>query len=87
MNEGVAAPESVSADQPRPSKYELDNARAAAHLKIKPGTLATWRALKRHRIPFVRVGRKIFYSRDDLDNWLETRRGTEPNPRKSKTGK
>lgn len=75
--EAPAASESVAQ-----SKYALDNAAAAAKLNISPTTLATWRSQRRYEIPFTRVGRKIFYSAADIDAWLESRRGTEPNPRK-----
>jgi excisionase family DNA binding protein len=67
-------------EQPRAySRYDLDTVAAAAYLLLRPNTLALWRSQKRQAIPFVKVGRKILYSRADLDQWLETRRGTEPN--------
>src|SRR5215471_9399058 len=42
----------------------------AQNLDLSPATLATWRC--QHRGPsFLRVGRKIWYPRDQVDAWLE----------------
>jgi excisionase family DNA binding protein len=51
----------------------LDNAQAATYLGITPRTLEVWRAVKRHPIPYIKVGRLVKYRRDDLDAWLASR--------------
>ena len=32
---------------------------------------------KRHRIPFIKIGRKVAYLKSDLDNWLMAHRVTQ----------
>ncbi len=51
----------------------LDSNAAADYIGVSRTTLPTWRCLKRYSIPFLRVGRKIYYRVDDLDRWLESR--------------
>lgn len=55
----------------RPELYST--AEAASYLDLKPHTLEVWRSSRRHRIPFIRVGRLIRYRRSDLDEWLKSR--------------
>jgi len=47
----------------------------ADFLGIKAQTLATWRCVGRYDLPFVRVGRKIRYRREDIEAFVE--RNTE----------
>jgi excisionase family DNA binding protein len=51
----------------------LTEAEAAKLLDIKPGTLSVWRSTGRYKIPFVKVGRNVRYTRESLDAWLESR--------------
>lgn len=51
----------------------LDEAQAAQHLDVSPGTLSVWRSTGRYQLPFLKVGRKVRYRLSDLDEWLETR--------------
>ena len=51
----------------------MDNVSSANLIGIKPVTLSTWRSLGRYGIPFVKVGRKVMYRRQDLIDWLESR--------------
>jgi len=53
----------------------LKNTEAANLLKIKPETLAVWRAEHRYNIPFIKVGRSVRYRLSDLEVWLESREG------------
>lgn len=46
---------------------------AAAYLGIKESTLAVWRCTKRYPLPFVKVGRLVYYSKTALDAFLESR--------------
>ncbi len=49
---------------------------AATILNIRPQTLAIWRCTGRYSLPFIRVGRRIMYSRRALDKWTAGRTGT-----------
>ena len=51
----------------------LNNAEAAAYLDVAPNTLNTWRCNKRYLIPFVKIGSKVKYRKEDLDTWLASR--------------
>jgi len=51
----------------------LDEAQAAKHLDVSPGTLSVWRSTGRYQLPYLKVGRKVRYRLSDLDEWLETR--------------
>jgi predicted DNA-binding transcriptional regulator AlpA len=55
----------------------LDNREAAEFLGVSPTTLITWRCVKRYDLPYIRVGRKIFYCVEDLLRWLESRKVTQ----------
>lgn len=54
---------------------------AAAYLQVNPGTLANWR-VQGCGPKYVRVGRRAFYRRSNLDEWIEARvyerTGAEP---------
>lgn len=52
----------------------LTNAQAAEYLGISPATLNIWRCSKRYTIPFVKVGTRVMYRKEDLDTWLASRR-------------
>jgi hypothetical protein len=45
---------------------------AAALIHLKPATLAAWRcnAARRKRLPYVKVGARVFYRRADIAAWL-----------------
>jgi hypothetical protein len=61
------SPELISADELVPPEI------VAAELLIKRETLTTWR----HRgfgPAFLKVGRRVFYRRDDLAQWLASQR-------------
>lgn len=51
----------------------LTRTEAAAYLKIKPSTLASWACAGRYGLPLVRVGGAVRYRRADLDRWLDGR--------------
>lgn len=51
----------------------IDPAPAAELLGVTEGTLSVWRSTGRYSLPFVKVGRKVKYSRKALDSWLESR--------------
>jgi len=61
----------------KPSDQEderLTVAEAAAFLRLVPNTLNIWRMTGRYNLPYVRVGRRVFYLKSDLIAWLDSRR-------------
>lgn len=51
----------------------LDDKAAATLLDVSPGTLSVWRSTGRYALPFLKVGRKVRYRREDLMAWLKSR--------------
>lgn len=51
----------------------LDTEQAADYLGVMPRTLEVWRCVKRHAIPYIKVGRLVKYRQADLDAWLASR--------------
>jgi len=43
---------------------------AATYLSLDEGTLERWRFHERYGPPFVRVGRRVVYSRKGLEKWV-----------------
>ncbi|MDP2025871.1 helix-turn-helix domain-containing protein [Sulfuriferula sp.] len=61
----------------RPKNPDLiDESEAAEILDVSPGTLSVWRSTGRYALPFVKVGRKVRYSRTVLNAWLDGRTRT-----------
>ncbi|ELI5413968.1 helix-turn-helix domain-containing protein [Vibrio parahaemolyticus] len=50
---------------------------AADYLSLKPQTLAAWATNGRYSLPFIKVGRKVVYRREDLDQFLNSRTTTQ----------
>lgn len=49
----------------------LDEKQAAKIVKCLPHTMAVWRCRQPHKSPpYVRLGRKVYYRRQDLREWL-----------------
>ncbi|HAA44152.1 MAG: hypothetical protein XD36_2435 [Halomonas sp. 54_146] len=46
---------------------------AANYLGVSARTLATWRSTGRHALPFIKVGSRCRYRRQDLEAWLNSR--------------
>jgi excisionase family DNA binding protein len=66
-------PQSSLAAALGPQNDLLDNEQAAAYLGVTPRTLEVWRAVKRHKIKYLKVGRLVRYRRAELDRWLVSR--------------
>jgi excisionase family DNA binding protein len=43
---------------------------ASQRLRVTYGTLAVWRCTHRKALPFVRIGRKIYYRPQDLEAFI-----------------
>lgn len=48
----------------------LTSERLAEHLGVHPSTLVKWR-MARSGPPYVRVGKRILYSQNSIENWLK----------------
>lgn len=51
----------------------MTTAQAAQYLGIAKGTLAIWRYEKHYGLPYIKVGGRVFYRKEALNNWLESR--------------
>jgi len=56
------------------NKDFLTTEQAAAIALVKPGTLVNWRCTGKENIPFFKIGRKVFYKRQDILNWRDQQR-------------
>ena len=59
----------------------------ARRLHITYGALAVWRCTDRRALPFVRIGRKIFYREQDIEKFItdNTHPGDGPRPADAKS--
>ncbi len=69
----ATAPRSLAQTGRQTIGDRLTNREAASYLGVTEGTLNNWRSCGRYKIPYVRVGRLIQYSRRALDDWLASR--------------
>ncbi len=78
--------EMTSTNEARP--VLLTTQETAALLGVAPDTLTVWRCVKRYRLPFVRVGTRIRYRLEDIQEFLDARSspgdGSEARPRRPK---
>ncbi|EKO3371311.1 helix-turn-helix domain-containing protein [Vibrio fluvialis] len=54
------------------SPTRFNRKQAAVYLGLSEGTLAVWASTGRYQLPFVKVGRKVFYRQSDLDAFVES---------------
>ncbi|ELF6481520.1 helix-turn-helix domain-containing protein [Vibrio fluvialis] len=54
------------------TKSRFTRKQAAEYLGVTDGTLAVWASTGRYQLPFVKVGRKVFYRQSDLDAFVES---------------
>lgn len=45
--------------------------KAAETLGVAIGTLAVWRCTARYPLPFVKIGRRVMYREQDINNFIE----------------
>lgn len=46
---------------------------AAKTLGVSEDTLAVWRSTKRYPLPYIKIGRKVFYRASDLADFIKSR--------------
>ena len=65
--------DALSADQPVPEEpgTTMDTKEAAAYLQVDPNTIYRW--AREDKIPHVRVGKKLFFYKGELDSWMKER--------------
>jgi excisionase family DNA binding protein len=59
--------------RPIETDRKFTNDEAAEYLGVQSQTLSVWRCTGRYDIPYLKVGRKIYYRQSVLDAWLESR--------------
>jgi excisionase family DNA binding protein len=58
----------------------IDENEAAAILGCAPGTLSVWRSTGRYNLPFVKVGRRVKYRREDVEDFIRRRTVSHTGP-------
>ena len=53
-------------------RYTLNVSEAAARIGVSPFTIRSW--LRQRRLPYIRDGRRVLLTVDDVDNFLRTHR-------------
>lgn len=71
-------PEQRRASTPFDTVDLMTDAQVAQMLDVSTKTLATWRSTGRYALPFLRIGARIRYRRQDVAAWLESRRRGAP---------
>jgi excisionase family DNA binding protein len=56
------------------SSGRLTTFEAAEIIGVKPQTLISWRCTKKESIPYYKIGRKVFYKKQDILEWVEQKR-------------
>ena len=51
----------------------LTREQAAEMLGLRVATLAVWACTGRHNLPYIKVGSRVRYRREELDAWLASR--------------
>lgn len=45
----------------------------AKKMRVTPETLAVWASTKRHDLPYIKIGRKVYYRLSDINNLIKSR--------------
>ena len=56
-------------------------------LRVTYGTLAVWRCTQRKALPFVRIGRKIYYRPQDIEDFITANLHPGDGPRPTQRSK
>lgn len=66
--------EAEAAGLSREKRRALNPKEAAAFLGVSAITLSIWRCRKRYALPYMRIGNRIFYELQDLQNFKKRRK-------------
>jgi len=55
------------------SEGRMTRSDAAQYLGVTEQTLAVWACVGRYDLPYIKVGRKVYYRKSDCDTWLNKR--------------
>ena len=55
-------------------KHLLTQSETAQILGVTKGTLAVWRCTKRYQLSFIKIGRKVRYTLEDIEKFINKRR-------------
>jgi len=64
----------VAVERPRPKLLSTREAVKFLGGAVSAQTLTTWRCTKRQNIPYLKIGRLVYYDVADLLAWLESRK-------------
>ena len=67
----------LSRTEQQPADRFLDRDQAARYLCVRTATLDSWRCSGQYSLPFLKVGGRVRYRREDLDDWLRRQTMTE----------
>lgn len=60
---------------------KLTREETAALVEVSPKTLAKWASTGRHNLPYYRTGKRVFYLRSEVEEWMKRRRATRSSAR------
>jgi Helix-turn-helix domain len=52
----------------------LQRCEAAVYLGVSPQFLESDVVTNRHKVPYIKIGRKVFYLKSDLDGWIKSKK-------------
>lgn len=54
-------------------KEFLNTKQISEMLNVTEGTIAVWRSSNRHDIPYIKLGKKILYDPERIQEWLKSK--------------
>ena len=67
----------MNSNTPEQIKYNTEQ--AAEYLGLSKNTLSVWRSTGRYNLIYRKIGRKIYYLKGDLDNFIKASARTQVN--------
>lgn len=66
----------IIAETTNPNPTLINPTETAQQINVTVKTLANWRSTGKYKLPYVRVGNRIFYRQSDINAWLDSRTQT-----------
>ena len=60
-----------------PEQVKFNTEQAAEYLGLSKNTLSVWRSTGRYNLIYRKIGRKIYYLKEDLDNFINASARTQ----------